>query len=377
MALIITIVAFIIILSGLIFVHELGHFLAAKKTGVKVEEFVLGFPPLILKKQIGETLYGIGLIPFGGYNKILGEDANNPESFSNPRSYESQGPMVKFLIISGGVFMNLMLAVAIFYSLAAFLGFQLWQPLLYSDYNFPFGKQQNFPMVAGVFEDSAAGKAGLEARDVILSANGEHMADSQAFVEFISKNQGKEISLDLKNTRTRQEKTATIVLGEKDGEKQTLGVSLSNAALLSYESPFEKISAGFLHSFNLIDFSFSTIGRVIKYSFVQKDAALLGASFVGPVGIYAITKIIIDYGWVEILNFCGLISLALAVTNILPFPAFDGGKLVFILLQSIDKKRFSLAVQYKIEQAGAMFLICLAILITFKDFWFFKDIIFK
>ncbi|MFA5742586.1 MAG: M50 family metallopeptidase [Candidatus Paceibacterota bacterium] len=377
MALIITIIAFIIVLGGVVFVHELGHFLAAKRSGVKVEEFVLGFPPLIYKKQVGETLYGLGLIPFGGYNKILGEDVNDPNAIANPRSYESQKPLIKFLIIAGGIFMNLILAAVIFYFLAVSSGFQLWQTLLYPDYKFPFGQQENFPMIAGVFSGSAADKAGLEAKDAILSANGTSISNSTDFMDFISKNQEKEISLNLKNTKSGQERSVKLKLGKDDGTKQALGVALADTALISYKEPFEKISVGFLHSYNITDFSFSTIGRIIKSSFVEKDASLLGVSFVGPVGIFAATKIIINQGWFEMLNLCGIISLALATTNILPIPAFDGGKIVFIFLQAIDKKRFTLAMQYKIEQAGALVLIGLAILITLKDFWVFKDIIFK
>lgn len=373
----IAIIAFIIILGTLVFVHEFGHFLAAKKAGVKVEEFVIGFPPLIYKKQIGETLYGIGIIPFGGYNKILGEDINNPEAAANLRSYETQKPLIKLLIISGGVLMNLMLAVVIFYFLAFSSGFKFWQPLLYSDYKFPFGQQENFSVISAVLEDSLAKEAGIEPRDAVISANGLHINGSGALVEFVSQNQGKEISLDLKNIKTGKEKSVKIRLGEDGENKQTLGVAIGDAAFISYKSFFEKISAGFLHSFNIINFSFTTIGTVFKDSFAQKDASLLGASFVGPVGIYAVTKIIINYGWFEIFNFCAMISLALAVTNILPLPAFDGGKMVFILLQAIDKKRFPLSMQYKIEQIGVIFLIGLAILISFKDFWFFKDIIFK
>lgn len=376
MAFIITIIAFIILLSAVVFVHEFGHFLAAKKTGVKVEEFVLGFPPLIWKKQRGETLYGIGLIPFGGYNKILGEDANDPNAIANPRSYESQKPLVKFFIVAGGIFMNLILAAAVFYLLAASSGFQLWQTLLYPDYKFPFGQQQNFPMIAGVFSNSAADKAGLEAKDAILSANGFSIPDSRVFMEFISRNQGKEISLDLKNTKTGQERSVEVELGKDDGTNQALGVALADVALISYKNTLEKITVGFLHSYNITDFSFSMIGRIIRSSFVEKDTSLLGASFIGPVGIYAATKIIIDQGWFEMLNLLGIISLALATSNILPIPAFDGGKMVFILLQAIDKKRFTSTMQYKIEQAGAFVLIGLAILITFKDLWVFKSIIF-
>lgn len=377
MPLIITIIAFIIILGGVVFVHELGHFLAAKKNGVKVEEFVLGFPPLIFKKKVGETLYGIGLIPFGGYNRIYGmDDPSDTTALSDPRAYESQKPLAKFWIAAGGILMNLALAAAIFYFLAAAAGFQFWQAMLFDDYKFPAGTQRNFPMVAGVFEDTPAQSAGLGSRDVILSASGRSFSGSQDFMDFISENQEKEVVLDVENSRTKEKREVKVALGKETEDSQALGVALMDIALISYDTPFEKISAGFLHSANITHFSFATIGRVIGNSIAEKNADLLGTSFVGPVGIYAATKIMVDQGWFEIFNFLAIISLALATTNILPIPAFDGGKIVFIFLQAIDKKRFSLQTQAKVEQVGAFILIGLAIVITLKDFWFFKGIIF-
>ncbi|MFA5746749.1 MAG: M50 family metallopeptidase [Candidatus Paceibacterota bacterium] len=377
MPLIITIIAFIIILGGVVFVHELGHFLAAKRNGVKVEEFVLGFPPLIFKKKVGETVYGLGLIPFGGYNRIYGmDDPNDTAALSDSRAYESQKPLAKFWIASGGILMNLALAAIIFYFLAVSSGFQFWQALIYDDYKFPVGQQQNFPMVAGVFDGTPAQAAGLESRDVILSANGTSFSGSQQFMNFISENQEKEVTLKLENSRNGERKEVKVILGKETDENQALGVYLMDAALLSYKTPLEKASAGFLHSFNITHFSFAMIGQIVGNSIAEKNTDLLGTSFVGPVGIYAATKIMVDQGWFEIFNFLAIISLALATTNILPIPAFDGGKIVFIGLQAIDKKRFSLQMQAKVEQTGAVILIGLAVLITLKDFWFFKGIIF-
>jgi regulator of sigma E protease len=377
MPLIITIIAFIIILGGVVFVHEFGHFLAAKRNGVKVEEFVLGFPPLIFKRKVGETVYGLGLIPFGGYNRICGmDDPNDTSALSNPRAFESQKPSAKFWIVAGGILMNLALAAIIFYFLAISAGFQFWQTLIYPDYKFPLGQQQNFPMVAGVFEGSPAQAVGLGSRDVVLSANGNSFSGSEQFIKFISENQEKEVVLELENSRNYEKREVKVTLGKETDENQALGVALMDTALLSYKTPLEKISAGFLHSFNITHFSFAMIGEIVSNSIAEKNTDLLGTSFVGPVGIYAATKIMVDQGWFEIFNFLAIISLALAATNILPIPAFDGGKIVFIILQMIDKKRFSLQMQAKIEQTGAIVLIGLAVVITAKDLWIFKGIIF-
>jgi regulator of sigma E protease len=239
-----------------------------------------------------------------------------------------------------------------------------------------FGSIVRFPMVAGVFKDTPAQAAGLENRDVILSANGISFSSSQQFMNFISDNQEKEVTLDLENSRTRRQKEVKVTLGKESDQNQALGVALMDTALLSYKTPLEKASAGFLHAFNITHFSFAMIGEIVSTSIAEKNTDLLGTSFVGPVGIYAVTKIMVDQGWFEIFNFLAIISLALATTNILPIPAFDGGKIVFIILQAIDKKRFSLQMQARVEQTGAIILIGLAVLITAKDLWIFKGIIF-
>ncbi len=376
MALIITIIAFIIVLGGVVFVHELGHFLAAKKTGVKVEEFVLGFPPLIYKKQIGETLYGIGLIPLGGYNKLLGEDINDPNAVANPRSYESQKPMVKFWIIISGVLMNLILAVAVFYFLGIYSNFLFKQPLSFSDYRFPAGQQQNRPMFVnqepGSSAESFLKESGLASREIVLSANGQALSGYQEFFDLIEKDAGQPMDLKLENLDSGQQKNLSVVF-PKD---QIDSLGMIDVAFLTYKTPLEKAAVGFLHAYNVTNFSFSAIGRIINISVVQKTAKLLGNSFVGPVGIYVFTKVTIDYGWLEMINLLAIISLALATTNILPLPVFDGGKIVFIVLQAIDKKRFSLELQAKIEQGGVVVLICLAVLITIKDIFVFKGMLF-
>jgi len=336
----------------------------------------LGFPPIIYKKKIGETEYGLGLIPFGGYNRILGEDTNDADAAGNPRSLEAQKSSVKLWIIGGGILMNLALTVILFYCLAIVSGFQFWQPLFFSDYKFPLGVQQNYPMVLRVQEGSLAEKAGMQAREAVLSANGKIFSGSQDLVSYMAGSTDQQVNLILKDTKTEKERTLTVDF-PAGTEKHILGIQMTDIALLSYKNPADKLAAGFLHSVNVTHFSFVTIGKIIETSFKEKTTDLLGASFIGPVGIFAATKVTIDRGFFELVNLLAVVSLALATTNILPIPAFDGGKLVFIGLQAIDKKRFSSQLQARIEQVGALILIGLAVLITAKDLWVFKDIIFK
>ncbi|PIR02849.1 MAG: hypothetical protein CO144_00605 [Candidatus Nealsonbacteria bacterium CG_4_9_14_3_um_filter_35_11] len=370
-------IVFIFIISIIIFVHEFGHFAVAKLSGVKVEEFSIGFPPVIWKKKKGETQYSIGAVLFGGFNKIYGMDTTDEKTLSDPRSFDSQKIGVKLLIILGGVLMNIILAAIIFYFLLASYGFNFYQPLIFSDYKFPLGEQENFPVIAEVIPDSPAQICGLNPNDIIVAANWVKLSGSKSFAEFIDNNLGKEVALNVKNMLTREEKTVKVVprVDTPQGE-DPLGIAMGDVALLSYKSLGEKSGAGFLHSFNFIHYSFVSLGRIIEFSIQERTAAPLASAFVGPVGIFAVTKIIAAEGIYQMINLLAVISLALAITNILPIPALDGAKGIFIFLQAIDKKRFSQKLQLQIEQAGMVFIILLAVFLVFKDFFQFKDIIF-
>lgn len=370
---IIDIIAFLVILGVVVLVHELGHFFAAKSSGVKVEEFGIGFPPKIWKKKVGETEYSIGAIPLGGFNKIYGMDDDDKDKVTDPRSYDSKGPLVKLWICSAGIIMNILFAVIIFYGLIISSGFQTSQSLMYSDYKFPFGVQHDYPIVAQVAANSPAAAAGLKSYDVITSVNGVELSGSDSFVNIIDSNKGKELILKLKDGRS-VEITPRLNPPQDEGP---LGVSLRDTAYINYSGVNDKIFVGFEHAYNIIDYSFNVMGKLIYYSFKDKSVDTLAYSMTGPVGIYAITKLTISRGFYEIMNFVAILSIALGISNLLPIPAMDGAKLIYALLEAMNKKIFNKQLQLQIESYGAVFLILLGVAIIFKDFFQFKDIIFK
>jgi len=165
--LIVDLIIFIIVLSSVVIVHEFGHFFFAKKTGVGVEEFGIGFPPKIWKKVKNETEYFIGLIPFGGLNKIYGMDEINEEKLNDPRSYESKGPAVKSLICLGGIFMNILLPLFCFTFLLISSSFQMSQNMILSQYQFPLVNRK-LSLVVEVYENTPAALAGIKPQDIIL-----------------------------------------------------------------------------------------------------------------------------------------------------------------------------------------------------------------
>jgi len=370
---IIDFIVFLIVLGIVVFVHELGHFVAAKTSGVGVEEFGLGFPPRIYKKKIGETQYFIGAIPFGGMTRIFGMDDNDLEKDKDSKAYETKNAWKKLWICAGGIIFNLIFAAIVFYGLVISSGFKSEQALIFSGYQFPFGTQTNEIMIGQIAANSPAETAGLKTYDVVVAVNGKATSSLENFQKTILDNKGKEVDLKMKDGRDVLV-TPRVEYAEKEG---SLGVGLREMAIINYSSIPEKIFVGFLHAYNITHYSVVAMYDLISYSIAHNSASTLAYSMTGPVGIFAITKVTIAKGFYDTINLIAILSIALGVSNLLPIPAMDGAKLIYIGLQSMSKKVFSKELQMKIETFGAFFLIALALFIVFKDFIQFKDIIFK
>lgn len=370
---IIDFIVFLIVLGVVVFVHELGHFVAAKTSGVGVEEFGLGFPPRIYKKKIGETQYFIGAIPFGGMTRIYGMDEDDPNKDKDSKAYENKSVWKKLWICAGGIIFNLLFAVVVFYGLVMSSGFKSEQALIFSGYRFPFGSQTNEITIGQVSAGSPAEEAGLKTYDVVISVNGVVQKSLEEFQQTILDNKGREVDLKMKDGRD------VLVTPRVDysAEEGSLGVGLREVAILNYSSVPEKVFVGFLHTYNITHYSLVAMWDLISYSVVHNSAKTLAYSMTGPVGIFAITKITIARGLYDTINLIAILSIALGVSNLLPIPAMDGAKLLYIGLQSFNNKIFSKELQMKVEAFGAFFLIALALFIVFKDFIQFKDIIFK
>lgn len=365
-------IAFIFILSFLVIAHELGHFIVSKRSNVLVEEFGLGLPPRVYGKKKGETIYSLNALPIGGFVKLLGEDETDPEKLSNPRSFSAKKASTKALITVAGVVVNFLVAVTIFYFVLGFSGFNTYQLLIF-DYDFLFGSQQNFPVVVKVNEESLAQRVGLNQGDIIIEGNGVQFEGSGQFAQFIDENRGKEVSLVLKDLTTKETRSLDIALGDEVGP---LGVGLNDVADIRYETGFEKATAGFLHSANLAHYSVMSVGHLIKQSFEEKDVEIISSSVVGPIGIFAITKLTLAAGLIATLNLVALISLAFAMINIMPFPALDGGRLLIIGIEAITSRKIPPKIEKNVNAIGFALLILLIILISIKDFIQFKGVIF-
>lgn len=366
---ILTIIIFIITLLFLIVSHEFGHFIVARKFGVKVLEFGFGLPPKIFGKKIGETLVTLNWLPIGGFVKLLGED--DPKA-TGPRSFASQPVGQRIAVVIAGVIINLILAVLIFWIVLAASGFKQQIPLLVS-YTF-FGVDQTNEMVVvigKVIANSPAEKAGIKAGDRILQINNVNLNEENQLVEMTKKLAGEKIILTLENEKNQQRQIEVSPRVNPPEGEGPLGVSLGayEIANLSYSSFSQKLFSGITHSYNLASYSFVVLGKFIGAAIQTQNLAPVSSTVAGPVGItnMANTILSVESPLVPYLNFVALLSLNLAILNILPFPALDGGRLFFLLIEAITRKKVKPEIEKWIHTIGMVILLALIVLVTFSD----------
>lgn len=332
-----TLIIFLFFLGLLIFVHELGHFLIARRTGAIVEEFSLGFPPRIFSKKIKDTTYSIGIILFGGFVKLKGEDDPNDTS-----GFLYLSPLKKLLIVLAGVIFNIFLAYFLF--------------VLSLSFGYPHPSEKIFIM--GFLDKNSPITQKFQVGDEILALRIEDkeykFKNLDEFSKFLKLHYNKEVEYVIsRNGEILIEKVvipAGIYLGNFILEKEKFPRSLLIAVNKTYEN-FEKIFTGF---YQLI------------LSIFSKEKVNL--EIVGPVGIYNLFDNFKNFGWGYIFYFIAVISLNLAFINILPFPALDGGRILFIIIELITKK-FDYKKEEIIHKIGFLFLFILLIIVTFKDIY--------
>ncbi len=360
-----TTLIFLIGLVELILVHELGHFLVAKWSGIRVDEFGLGFPPRIWgwKPKGGETTYSLNAIPFGGFVKIYGEDYETAQSEGDSaRSFIYQPKWKQVLVLIAGVSFNILLAWLLF--TIAFMNGVNYSP------EGRYSERVVDPaiVVAHVLDDSPAHNAGIEVGDKILFAAVNETAlqgDTlrvDTITDAISKSDGAELELLV----TRDDDTFRIAMNPSselvDG-RFAVGLSMVYAGTLELPFHLAIIEAGRI-TIDMIVAIVVGISDLIAGIF-QGGADL--SSVVGPVGIAGLVGDAAGMGFISLISFMAIISLHLAVINLVPFPALDGGRILFVIIEKIKGSPINPKVANALNLVGFVLLILLLLVVTYRD----------
>lgn len=382
-------IVFILILSFLILIHELGHFTMAKINGILVEEFGFGLPPRIAGIQFGETLYSINALPFGGFVKLFGEEVRETEGKNLTesqlsRAFSHKKPWQKTSVIVAGVFMNLIVGIIIYYVLLSTSGFISDPLIMVKKHDFKFGKEEQYSAIFSIVKNSPADKAHIKPGDQILfvhpstSSFKKQITSAEEFKKeiqnwYLNIDQSIPFIIDTKNIYTGKKTSYSLFpTYDNDLKRAVIGVGLQDIVYLNYNKTFvHRLFSGIFHSYNIMAYNYSTVFDLIKTAIGKKTIQPVAESVAGPVGIFSVIKDIVTSSGNKIvsniLNVTAILSLSLAVMNILPIPALDGGRLLFIIYESIRGKRINPTIEQRINMIGFAFLLFLIGLITLSD----------
>ena len=346
---ILTVLLFVVALSLMVFVHELGHFILAKRAGIKVEEFAFGYPPRLFAVRRGETEYSLNLIPLGGYCKMLGE-----EDPSAPRSFAAATKRWRVAILAAGSIMNLALAALLFTG-----GFVAGWPTA----------TKTEVRIYHVAADSPAEKAGLLVGDTILSVQDQPVTLARDIKAATQENLGKEISILVRRDSVELPvKLVPRVTWPQD--QGPIGIGIHDAAVkiepVSYPI-WDALVMGTRRTAEVVAFTL-----YVPVMIIRGQLPLELARPVGPIGIYQVTtqaaaESVNSGWWFPFLSVAALLSASLGVANLLPIPGLDGGRLLFVLIEAIRGKRVSPEREGLIHMIGLGVLISLVLVVSYWD----------
>ena len=341
---ILTLLLFIVILGSIVLVHESGHFIFAKLVGVHVYEFSIGMGPVIFKKIAKDkTQYSIRAVPIGGFVSLAGEETDLDLEKQKGHNLQDKTVFQRFLVMVMGVVFNFIFAFVLLFV----VGLLAKSPSM-------------DPIISDVAEGYPASLAGIEAGDRVLSINGKkvsYLDDISLYLAIEDLSKDVLIKVKKENGMVNEIKVLPEKVVSDEGESYVLGISLS-----SKENP------GF---FNAIGYAFKKEASIFKQMYVTITGLFTGGIKVnqlsGPVGIYSVVGEMKTEGLVSILYLIAMLSVNVGVVNALPFPAFDGGRILFLVIEKIKGSPVSPKVENIIHSIGFILLILLMLYVTFND----------
>ncbi len=357
-----TILLFVIVLSLLVFVHELGHFFVARKMGMKVEEFGFGFPPRLFGIKKKGTVYSINWIPLGGFVKIKGESGDHKH---DKDSFASKKPWQRFLVLIAGVAMNIVLAAVLFS-----VGYMIGLPTIIDDSIPERATVSNHELlVMQVLDDTAAAQAGVLVGDTIVSINGQVFDTDIAAREYFEAEGASGVELVVKGDDDAHRTYELTSSYSEEAQASIVGVGFVSTGLVSYPF-FSAIAQGVYTTVQLTYEVGRAFYMLIRDLIVTQEVAV---DLSGPVGIAVMTGEVAAMGLVYLIQFTAILSINLAIINIFPFPALDGGRILFLAIEKIRGKPVNERVEVAVHNLGFVLLMTLVVLVTYKDFVTFGD----
>jgi len=367
LSIIISIIAFILIFSILILVHEWGHFKMARRAGIKVEEFGIGLPPrakAIYKDKKG-TIYSLNWIPFGGYVRLYGEDSSDPKALKASDSFASKTKWQRTKVILAGVVMNFILAW-----LLLTIGFTIGMKPIITPDQVPDAEAmglatvEEYIYIDSIDENSSLNEAGFLPGDMLTQVDGQPVVNLQELAPLLTSAE----TVTLTASRLVGDQTQVITGEVVVNEGGKLGITAQNAQIIDpilvklpvHKAAWHSVEEVGRLSYLTVDLLGDVVVNIVGKFTVPDNVA-------GPVGIFQMTQQFTAEGFVAILQFMALLSISLGVINVMPFPALDGGRFLFILFEIIARKRPNARWEAMIHGVGFILLIGLILLITWND----------
>lgn len=351
-----SLIIFLLTLSFLVLAHEFGHFWLARRSGTPVEEFGIGFPPKLWSVKKGETVYSINAIPLGGFVRLSGES----EESEAPNAFYKQPKLWRAAILSGGVIMNILVAYFIFA-----IGFMVGMPVATGPDDPRISQLKNVNVeIYSVLPDSPANQNGILPGDRLVNINGQKIDSIDKVTEIIRQTPDNE-KVNLEIARGEQNKSLAIEpkkLDEK-AEHKALGVSLTMVGVLQL-NPISALGQAALATYNTSASIVSTLGKILADLFTGKAN---NVDVSGPVGVAVMTTQASQLGFGYFVQFVAMLSINLAVINILPFPALDGGRLLFLAIEAVVRRPIKRTWEIAIHNIGFLVLLLAVVVVTYQD----------